>query len=192
MLFKQRDLDQIKNGEISVAFRKWKKPRVKKDTLLKTSIGLIRIIEISKTRLDLISTGDLQRAGHSSLEALKKLIENREGDIFKISLKYFGPDPRIELRNNTDISDIEIETILTKLKKLDLYSRRGAWTQRVLTSIKEKPELRAKDLAVLLGEEKEWLKLNVRKLKNLGLTVSLKTGYCISPRGEVILNKLNQ
>jgi hypothetical protein len=32
--------------------------------------------------------------------------------------------------------------------------------------------------------------LNVRKLKNLGLTISLGTGYRISPRGRMVMNKL--
>jgi hypothetical protein len=42
-------------------------------------------------------------------------------------------------------------------------------------------------LALELGREKEWLKGSVRKLKNLGLTISLGTGYRISPRGAAYL-----
>jgi len=41
-----------------------------------------------------------------------------------------------------------------------------------------------------VGLEKEAFKLNVRKLKNLGLTESLGTGYRISPRGRSVLERL--
>lgn len=34
------------------------------------------------------------------------------------------------------------------------------------------------------------LKLNIRKLKNLGLTISLGTGYQISPRGKALIAKI--
>jgi len=42
-------------------------------------------------------------------------------------------------------------------------------------------------LAAELNLERAPFKLNVRKLKNLGLTMSLETGYRISPRGEALL-----
>ena len=35
-------------------------------------------------------------------------------------------------------------------------------------------------------------KRDVRKLKNLGLTMSLPTGYCLSPRGEGYLESLHE
>ena len=39
----------------------------------------------------------------------------------------------------------------------------------------------------MLDREKEPFKLDVRKLKNLGLTLSLSVGYRISPRGAAYL-----
>lgn len=43
------------------------------------------------------------------------------------------------------------------------------------------------ELAASFGRETEPFKLDVRKLKNLGLTISLKVGYELSPRGEEYL-----
>lgn len=43
-----------------------------------------------------------------------------------------------------------------------------------------------------MGQELPDFKLNVRKLKNLGLTISLGTGYRLSPRGEAFLARLSQ
>ena len=47
--------------------------------------------------------------------------------------------------------------------------------------------MRAADLAASFGRETQPFKLDVRKLKNLGLTLSLEVGYRLSPRGEAYL-----
>jgi hypothetical protein len=39
----------------------------------------------------------------------------------------------------------------------------------------------------MLGRETAPFKLDVRKLKNLGLTLSFRIGYRLSPRGEAYL-----
>lgn len=44
------------------------------------------------------------------------------------------------------------------------------------------------DLAPEVGQDLARFKLNVRKLKSLGLTISLETGYRLSPRGEYYLS----
>lgn len=48
--------------------------------------------------------------------------------------------------------------------------------------------MRAGDLAESLGRERAPFKLDVRKLKNLGLTISLTVGDRISPRGRAYLD----
>ena len=57
----------------------------------------------------------------------------------------------------------------------------------MLALIAQHPDRRAGDLAQMLDREKEPFKLDVRKLKNLGLTLSLPVGYRISPRGAAYL-----
>ena len=47
--------------------------------------------------------------------------------------------------------------------------------------------MRAPDLAESFGRETAAFKRDIRKLKELGLTVSLDVGYRLSPRGEVVL-----
>ncbi len=46
------------------------------------------------------------------------------------------------------------------------------------------PAVRAGDLADQLGRERLSFKIDVRKLKALGLTESLPVGYKLSPRGR--------
>ena len=47
--------------------------------------------------------------------------------------------------------------------------------------------MRAPDLAASVGRETLPFKVDVRKLKNLGLTHSLRVGYELSPRGVAFM-----
>ncbi len=50
--------------------------------------------------------------------------------------------------------------------------------------------MRAADLAAGFGRDTAPFKLDVRKLKALGLTESLDVGYRLSPRGQALLDHL--
>ncbi|MDW3650791.1 MAG: ASCH domain-containing protein [Bacteroidia bacterium] len=192
MLFKQKDLALIKSGEIQLAFRKWKGVRAKEGSLIKTSIGELKILSVDEIEENEISEQEAKAAGYQSKEALLEILQKREeGLIYKIALDYHGEDPRIALRNQEEFSTKEFEELKKKLEKMDARSKSGAWTLKILRAIQENPELRAADLAKLTGREKDWLKPNIRKLKNLGLTISLEIGYRISNRGEAYLKRLN-
>ncbi|MBS0026475.1 ASCH domain-containing protein [Chitinophaga sp. 22321] len=190
MLFKQIHLDGIKTGEISLAFRKWKKLSVKANSQVKTAIGVVQI-----GRVEMVKSGDITRkdaaaAGYAQPEELMKLLATiSEGDIYKIAVRYHAEDPRIALREQVVLSDEAFELLSTQLARLDQYSKEGKWTITVLTTIRDYPKLRAADIAVKTGREKQWLKLNIRKLKNLGLTISHDTGYTLSPLGALFLNR---
>jgi Mn-dependent DtxR family transcriptional regulator len=74
--------------------------------------------------------------------------------------------------------------------RLDAASRHGSWTKSVLRLIRDRPGVRAADLARKLGRERLAFKRDVRKLKELGLTESLEVGYRLSPRGRAVLDRL--
>ncbi len=193
MLFKQIHLHQIKAGNISLAFRKWKKPLVNKGTLVKTSVGQIEILDISEVYQENISHKEAKSAGYKGLSDLTGVLNAiEEGSIYKIWVKYHSADPQIILREQTKLSDEEFNQIKLKLERLDRYSKQGKWILNILQAIRDNPKLRAQDLAAKTGKQKDWLKPNIRKLKYLGLTVSHEVGYTISPRGMIILDKLTK
>lgn len=193
MLFKQNHLEGIKAGDISLAFRKWKKPAVKTGSLIKTSVGLIKIKDISEINTSEITENNALQAGFLSLNELLKLLNSvTEGIIHKIHVGYYDEDPRIALRENIQLAKDDWQEIKNKLARLDQYSKQGNWTLEILTLIHQNPLLRAADIAKKTKWEKEWLKLNVRKLKNSGLTISHDVGYSISPLGEKYLEWLSQ
>lgn len=191
MLFKQDHLLRIKAGEISLAFRKWKKPSVVKGTLLKTAVGQVEILDISPIEQADIDQEQAMLAGYNELSEMQTILNKvKEGTIYKIQLRYHSPDPRIDLRENVDLTDEELELLKKKLDRMDRTGKYGAWTKNVMMTIHSHPHKRAKDLAEILDVPKDWLKINIRKLKNLGLTISHEVGYEISPRGNVVLLRL--
>ena len=76
------------------------------------------------------------------------------------------------------------------LDRLDRASRRGPWTGETLDVIDRFPATRAPDLAEGLGRDTVSFKRDVRKLKELGLTESLGTGYRLSPRGRSLAERV--
>ncbi len=193
MLFKQIHLEGIKSGKIRFAFRRWEKAAVKKGSLLKTSIGLLKIVDIKEIGESKITGKDILQTGFNSREQLiKSLNQTNNGSIYKIEIRYHSTDPRIELREQKDLTTDNFSELQKKLERFDRYSKQGFWTEKILLAIKDNPHKKATELALLTGYEKKWLKLNIRKLKNLGLTISHIVGYELSPLGKVFMNKLKK
>ena len=191
MLFKKKFLDLIEQGEIKIAFRKWTRPSVTESKTLLTPAGLLRIKSVKIIDYDQISSHEIVQAGYADRKELDKELAIKEtGDIYKIEFDLEGVDPRIALRKNSNISNAEMTKILDKLKRLDTSGKVKNWTFKVLDLLDREPGKYAIEYSTQLGYEKEWFKLNIRKLKNLGLTISLTDGYEISPRGNVVLHEL--
>jgi hypothetical protein len=189
MLFKQSILNGIAEGRITVAFRRWRRPSVKAGGSLMTSIGMLRINSVDVIDKRQITPKEAKQAGFDSVDDVLKSVGDREGQLHRIAFRRVGDDPRIALRQNDDLSDDDFSEIQSRLARLD-RGNAEPWTVRVLRLIEQFPEQRAVELARRSGFEKEWLKLNVRKLKNLGLTESLDVGYRLSPRGRAFLKSV--
>lgn len=137
-----------------------------------------------------ITESEARHAGYSSKrELLADLRPDPKGTIYRIRLKYDGEDPRIALRNNATLTTEDLAALKIRLARMDAANKAGPWTREVLNTIGKNPGQIAANLAAKLGFEKEWLKTHIRKLKNLGLTESLESGYRLSPRGKKFLQE---
>ena len=191
MLFKRPVLDGIADGTISLAFRRWARPRVRVGTRLRTAVGVLGIDAVDEIVVADITAKDARRAGFSSRDDLLRALDQRaDGSVYRIELHLAGSDPRAELRERDALTDAELGDVQGRLARLDAASRHGSWTKTVLRLIRDKPAVRAADLAPELGQETLAFKRDVRKLKELGLTESLEVGYRLSPRGRVVLDRL--
>lgn len=178
----------VADGRVTQVFRRWARAGVRAGSTLRTAAGVVSIDAIEQVDPSTLTDADAAAAGEPSADAVRAGLRGTAGDpVFRIRLSPAGPDPRDALSATGSLDDTEIETITAALARLDRASRRGPWTRSVLDAVAANPGLRAADLAAGLGVEKDPLKLDVRKLKNLGLTHSLETGYRISPRGAAYL-----
>jgi predicted PilT family ATPase len=193
VLFKNDVLQRIATSDITLAFRRWRKPTVRSGGELRTSVGVLAIRSVDEITPASLTENEARRAGFASLEELRKDLQaQREGKLYRIEFRLAGEDPRINLRENARISKDEFATLREKLKKLDAFKMTGPWTLKVLSMIGKLPGVKAAELAAKLAFEKERLKIDIRKLKELGLTESLLPGYRLSPRGRAFLELLQK
>ena len=192
MLIKHQVLEQIANGSVCLAFRRWRCPTVRASGQLRTAVGILAIDAVDVVTLDQITDAEAQQAGYASYDALvDHLGQTGEGQLYRIQLHFAGPDPRAVLREQTGLSSAELEQVRQTLAQWDARSKHGPWTMTVLCLIRDHPETRAAELAALAQLETATLKAHVRKLKALGLTESIaKGGYRLSPRGQEVLKRL--
>jgi len=187
MLFRQATLQGIADGRIQRAYRRWRRPTVKAGGNLKTRAGLLSIESVERIADSAITERSAKQAGAESRAALLEELNGRDGELYEIRFRRIGDDPRIALRNSARLSVYDVAELHKRLARLDAASSRGPWTMQVLQLIEKHPERRAVDLAHLVDYDKPSFKINVRKLKNLGLTESLEVGYRLSPRGRAFL-----
>jgi hypothetical protein len=179
VLFPAKDWPGLADGAITVAFRRWKRPTVKASGTLQSPGGLLAIDEVSAIDEADISDEDAVAAGHPSAAAVIASLRP-EGQLYRIRFHRLGDDPRIELRQRSAMSDSELEHLKTAVSRL-------AWARSFLRLIGERPGVVSTELAEIEGLERLIFKQRVRRLKELGLTESLKIGYRLSPRGEALL-----
>jgi hypothetical protein len=190
MLFRQPFLEGVQRGKLSLAFRRWHRPRVKVGTKLRTEIGVVEVVRIEPIMEIEITGRDAELAGYGNKqELLQVLREYPAGQLFRIQLEYAGADPRIELRNTDALSVEEFEQIRRTLQG---YERSDRWTRQVLDLISEHEAIVARKLAAQLDLETAVFKRRVRQLKELGLTESLEIGYRLSSRGQAYLRMLSK
>jgi hypothetical protein len=191
MLFEHRVLEGLAAGTITLAFRRWRRSRVRAGSRLRTPIGVLAVEAHEVVEAGDITEADAVQAGYPSrVELLATLDAYGDGPVHRIALRYAGPDPRIALRERAALSDGELSALRTRLARLDAVSKHGRWTIATLQLIDERPGVRAADLAVAIGRPPPAFKADVRKLKELGLTESLTLGYRLSPRGRAVLARL--
>ena len=191
MRFTKDAWEGLADGSITVTFRRWKRCQVIVGNHYRSTAGMLEVDACEVIAESDVSDTDAIHAGReSAADVLDKLgPATAETTLYRVRFHVAGPDPRTELAQTTPTEDETVD-ILKRLDRMDGRSKYGAWTRETLQAIHDQPGVRAPDLAAGFGRETKPFKLDVRKLKGLGLTQSLRVGYNISPRGEAILRAL--
>lgn len=194
MLFEKRFWPGIADGSVTVTYRRWKKPVAATGKTNRTPGGIVFVEAVDIVEPASISDADAVRAGYgSAAELVADLRGEPDTSLYRVQFRLMeGGDPRDALASDAALTEDDIATLRKRLARLDSASREGPWTLQVLRLIERRPRVRAQSLADELGREKEALKVDIRKLKNLGLTLSLETGYELSPRGRALLEHLTR
>ena len=180
----------MRDGSVSLAFRRWERPDVRVGSEFRTSAGVLRVTGVEVVDPDGITDADAVLAGlRDAVDVRQRLKPDTSLPTYRVGLAWVGEDPRIALRESADLTDDEVRAIDARLERLDRASSHGPWTMTTLDLIRRRPQTRAPDLAAELGRERDPFKIDVRKLKNLGLTRSFQVGYEVSPRGAAYLSR---
>jgi hypothetical protein len=194
MLLEQRVRDGILAGTITVLFRRWRSPQVVAGRRYRTTAGLLDVEAVDVVLPADLTTDDARLAGYAGIDEL--LADLRGADsapIFRLTVRPAPadePDPRDVLARKSRLTPAERAELDKRLARLE--SRREPWIEETLRLIGRRPGVSARELAETLGRERDAFKLDVRKLKNLGLTLSLPVGYQLSPRGKAYLRNRGQ
>ena len=188
MLLPPKVAHGVADGSLTLAFRRWQRPGVKVGSQFRTVSGVVRVDAVAVVDPAAITDAEALAAGWPDAERLRRQLDKVEsGTTYRLVLAWAGPDPRVALREQTDLTDEEVAALDAKLERLDRASTHGPWTMTTLDLIRRRPHTRAPDLAEEVGRERDPFKIDVRKLKNLGLTRSFDVGYEVSPRGMAYL-----
>jgi hypothetical protein len=184
MLFSADAWAGIADGSITVTFRAWKRAQAKVGGRYRIAGMLIEATDVRQVSAADITADDARRTGAASIESLLARLGDAEV-VWRVEFVHLGADDRIARREDTTPTDLA--EVIARLNRLD---RNGPWTRSTLRLIDRYPGIVSTTLARHAGQDRPSFKLNVRKLKELGLTESLDVGYRLSPRGEAVLRAL--
>jgi len=189
MLFTSDALPGLADGTITLTFRTWTRAQAKVGGRYRTGGLLLEVIAVSQVSPAEITDADALRAGSSSGNALRERLEaqGHDGRVWRVEFRCVGEDDRIARRNDDALNPESLARLQARLKRMDDASSTGAWTEKTLQLIASEPGVVSTRLAQRMKMERQAFKINVRKLKELGLTESLEIGYRLSPLGEAFM-----
>jgi hypothetical protein len=192
MQFEPRLRHGLRDGSITVAFRRWRRVQVVEGHQYRTGAGLVLAESIEEISPDDITPSLAKAAGFPDVRtAVADLRGDPDLPLYCIRFRALDrPDPRDELARTDVLTDADVAAIGKRLARLDRASKRGPWTSEVLEQIASRPAVSSALLAADLDWDRPDYKLHVRHLKALGLTISLDVGYRLSPRGSAYLARL--
>lgn len=190
LLFKKAFWDGLTNGAITLTFRRWQKPHVRVGGRYRCHpIGVLEVDAVDRVPASAITAADARRAGFASVAELRAYLEELgpladDSELWRVELHHGGDGDRVELALEDSLTPDDVAAITAKLARMD---RDGPWTAKTLELIRKHPRVAASKLAAKVGRDTQPFKVDVRKLKRLGLTQSFEVGYELSPRGRAYL-----
>lgn len=188
LLFQKRFHAGIVDGAVRLTFRTWEKPHVKAGGRYRVHpIGVVEVLSVDRVPLGAISEEDARAGGFASraellayMAPVAKQPLTARSPVFRVDFRHGGDGDRVTVALDPELSP---EALADLERRRGRMERSGPWVHQVLKLIHKHPRVAASKLALKLGRETAPFKIDVRKLKKLGLTQSFEVGYEVSPRG---------
>jgi hypothetical protein len=192
MLFTASAHEGLARGDITRTFRSWKRPQVRLGGRYHAGPVDLVVDKLSQVRLKKITDDDARRSGFDDRTSLVEFLARRQSldkdaKVWRVDFHAVERETGPSIADDRELTDGDVETLVQRLDRLDRASSTGPWTRQTLALIADNPGVVSTDLAERVGRERAAFKVDVRKLKRLGLTISLDVGYRLSPRGEAFL-----
>ncbi|HZJ55416.1 MAG TPA: hypothetical protein VFD38_14855 [Myxococcaceae bacterium] len=194
LLFQKRFHAGLVDGSVRLTFRRWEKPHVRPGGRYRCHpIGVLEVDTVDRVPVRAITEDEAHTAGFASRDELLGFMSEgpagpltADTEVWRVALHHGGDGDRIEIALDDRLTPEEVEALARRLERL------GDWTIPTLRLIGRRPRVAASVLAASLGRERDPFKVDVRKLKRLGLTQSFEVGYELSPRGHALLQQLRR
>lgn len=189
LLFQKRFHAGLVSGAVRLTFRRWQKPHVKPGGRYRCHpIGVLVVDRVERVKVADVTLAEARLAGFDSVAELFAYAASAPGgpleattELWRVELHHGGDGDRVDSALDDALGTDEIAAIRERLL------RWGEWPFPTLRLIGKHPRIAASKLAKKLGRETLPFKVDVRKLKKLGLTQSFEVGYEVSPRGRAFL-----
>jgi hypothetical protein len=185
LLFQKRFFEGLLNGSISLTFRRWEKPHVKPGGRYRVHpIGIVQVDALEIVDEKSLTEDDARRAGFKALDEMRAYFIVKDAPLYRVTLHHAGDGDRVNLADEDTLGPDDVAEIKKRLARLD---KKAPWTRQTMKLIAAHPRVAASKLAKKVKRETLPFKVDVRKLKKLGLTMSFEVGYELSPRGKKFL-----
>jgi len=192
LLFQKAFHEGLVSGRVTLTFRRWAKPHVKVGGRYRCHpIGVLEVHGVARMAAGDIDPPDAAAAGFETLAALLEYMAGASDEpllptteVWRVALRHAGDGDRVTVAMEDQLTADDLDVLRQKVARLDAAH---AWTKATLAAIDAAPRVAASKLAIALGRDRDELKIDIRKLKRLGLTQSFEVGYEISPRGRAFM-----
>jgi hypothetical protein len=183
--------DDVAAGRVTLTVRLWSRPQVKQGGRYNVGPVEIEVDDIELVPFGALTDDDLVRTGMTDREAVRTRAAHA-GPIADDTLVYRIEFHVVGKRRNPADRPADAKTVaevIAKLDAMDARSPHGAWTRPTLRLIGNHPGTVSTDLAATMHRSRPEFKVDVRKLKALGLTESLEVGYRLTKLGRAVVKR---
>ena len=195
MLFAEKELEGVRNGRITVAFRQWNEPQVDPGQVYEDpELGIIKVLDVSSVRLRRVSASDARAAGADTLFDFFERFRNHNPDcnlddaqVFRVRFQYVGGPQKTPKPPTMGL----VMAVSKRLEEIDRRARTGGWTLSYLEVLGSRVGIGSNELIRELDETPNRLKKRLAKLRQQNLVTRSTEGYALTTLGGLVLRFLS-